>query len=340
LALLPAAQAQFNCTTHDNSVAITGYAGPGGAVTIPATIHGLPVTAIGDSAFSGAGLTGVAMPDSVTNIGDYAFVGCSSLAAVAIGNHVTRIGDAAFSACWSLTNVAIPDSVTRLGDNAFDHCSSLTAVTIGNHVTTIGQSAFACCYSLADVSIPDRVADIGAMAFEGCGALSTLTIGGGVTNIGAGAFDNCANLTSLTLPKSLASIGNNAFAGCASLRGIYFLGNAPGIGVAADNVLSGGGNPTVYYLPGTTGWGPTFAGFPTVLWNPRMRTDDPGSGFRSNGVGFTITASPNIVVVVEASTDLANWSPLAQLTLTGGSSHWSDPQWTNYPSRFYRLRSP
>ena len=49
-----------------------------------------------------------------------------------------------------------------------------------------------------------------------------------------------------------------------------------------------------------------------------------------------------MVIVVEACTDLANptWSPLATNTLTGGSFYFSDPQWANHPSRFYRLRSP
>jgi hypothetical protein len=46
--------------------------------------------------------------------------------------------------------------------------------------------------------------------------------------------------------------------------------------------------------------------------------------------------------VVEASTDLINptWSPVNTNTLTDGSSYFSDPDWTNYATRFYRLRSP
>ena len=49
-----------------------------------------------------------------------------------------------------------------------------------------------------------------------------------------------------------------------------------------------------------------------------------------------------LVIVVEASADLANpfWTPVGTNTLTGGSSYFSDPEWTNYPARFYRLRSP
>jgi hypothetical protein len=63
---------------------------------------------------------------------------------------------------------------------------------------------------------------------------------------------------------------------------------------------------------------------------------------RANGFGFNITGTTNIPVVVEACTNLANpiWIPLQTCTLTNGSIHFSDPGWTNYRGRFYRLRSP
>ena len=47
LALPAAVQAQFTYTTNNGSITITGYTGQGGAVTIPDTINGLPVTDIG-----------------------------------------------------------------------------------------------------------------------------------------------------------------------------------------------------------------------------------------------------------------------------------------------------
>ena len=58
--------------------------------------------------------------------------------------------------------------------------------------------------------------------------------------------------------------------------------------------------------------------------------------------GFNITGDSNMVVVVEVCTNLSNpaWQPVQTNTLTGGTSNFSDPQWTNYPGRFYRLRSP
>ena len=68
-----------------------------------------------------------------------------------------------------------------------------------------------------------------------------------------------------------------------------------------------------------------------------------GFGVRTHQFGFTITGTPNLVVVVEACTNPAShsWSSVHTNTLTGGCSCFSDPQWTtNYPARFYRVRSP
>ncbi len=67
-----------------------------------------------------------------------------------------------------------------------------------------------------------------------------------------------------------------------------------------------------------------------------------GVGVRTNRFGFTITGSSGQVIVVEACTNLASpaWFPVRTNTLTGGSSYFSDPEWTNYRGRFYRLRSP
>jgi len=63
---------------------------------------------------------------------------------------------------------------------------------------------------------------------------------------------------------------------------------------------------------------------------------------QNNQFGFNIAGSSNLVIVVEASTNLSDpvWQPIQTNTLTGGSVYFSDPQWTNYPGRYYRLRSP
>ena len=91
-------------------------------------------------------------PYSVTSIGSYAFLGCSSLTSVTIPNSVTSIDVGAFSSCSSLTSVTIPNSVTSIGSWAFRDCSSLTYVTIGNSVTCIDENAFQGCSNLTSIN--------------------------------------------------------------------------------------------------------------------------------------------------------------------------------------------
>ena len=95
-------------------------------------------------------LTYIIIPNSVTNIGEFAFYNCKNLTSVNIPNGVTSIGYNAFAGT-SLTSVNIPNSVTSIGRFAFNRCSSLTSVTI-NGVTSIGSSAFGDCNNLTSVT--------------------------------------------------------------------------------------------------------------------------------------------------------------------------------------------
>jgi hypothetical protein len=307
LLLLPIAEGRaqdFTYTNTNGTITITGYTGPGGNVIIPGTINGLPVTSIGDEAFwLSTSLTGITISDSVTNIGRFAFGNCISLADLTIGKGVTTIGLGAFNVCRSLTNVTIPDSVLNLEDGYY----------------TVG----------------------GGGAFYYCTSLTNVTVGNSVTNIGDSAFWFCNSLTNITIPRSVLRLGAHAFESCAGLEGVYFQGNAPSAGPPADSVFANDNKPTVYYLPGTSGWGSTFAGISAVLWNPLVEVDDASFGLSQNRFGFNITGTPNIPLVIEATTNLAaQWVPLQSSTLTNGRIYFSDAQWTNYPSRLYRIRSP
>jgi len=70
--------------------------------------------------------------------------------------------------------------------------------------------------------------------------------------------------------------------------------------------------------------------------------NEPSMGVRSNGFGFTISWATNVSVVVEACTNLAApvWVPVWTNSLTNGCCGFCNPEWTNYPGRFYRVSSP
>jgi hypothetical protein len=242
--------------------------------------------------------------------------------------------------------VTIDSGVSSIGEYAFYDCASLTNITIPNSVTSIGDGAFENCDDLTSVIIPDSVTSIANLTFDYCISLTNITISDSVTSIGDGAFEYCFNLTSVIIPKSMTSIEGWAFAYCSSLTQIYFQGNAPSLGNAVvfvqDLSLT-----NVYYLPGTTGWAEFLAitGRSGALWflpNPTILNFEPNFGVQKNNFGFTLSWATNTSVVVEACTNLSNpnWQPVQTNTLTTGSAYFSDSQWTNYPSRYYRLRSP
>ena len=183
------------------------------------------VTEIGDYAFHNfLELKKINIPNSVTRIGEGAFYLCSSLVGITIPNSVTSIGNKAFFECSSLTNITIPESVTSIEEDAFCDCSSLTSITIPNGVTSIESGAFRRCSSLTNITIPKSVISIGIGAFDNCNSLTNITIPEGVTSIGKKTFIYCSSLTSITIPDSVTSIGRSAFYNCSSLTNITYNG--------------------------------------------------------------------------------------------------------------------
>lgn len=156
-----------------------------------------------------------------------------------------------------------------------------------------------------------------------------------VVSLSGGAYTGNPMIRTLTIPGGINYIGAGACGNLVNLADVFFLGNAPGVDPA---VFEGDPNATAYYLPGATGWSSTFGGLPAVLWNPTSQAP----GVRNNQFSFNITGATNLPIVVEASTDLTSgaWTPLQTCTLTNGLLQFGDSDWSNHPSRFYRIGLP
>lgn len=131
---------------------ITSYTGSASTVTIPRSVSGTAVTAIGRQAFmNNTTVTSVTMPSGITSIGLQAFSGCSSLSSVTMPSTLNSIGMAAFYGCTSLRSVSIPSGTQSIGDEAFASCSELKTITIPDSVTSIADDAFDGCDGLTIV---------------------------------------------------------------------------------------------------------------------------------------------------------------------------------------------
>jgi hypothetical protein len=308
---------------------------------------GTNVTTIGSLAFACCtNLTGLVIPDSVTNLSRSAFDSCSSLAQVSMGNGVIGIGDSVFWSCTGITNIMIPNQVNSIGNDVFWFCTNLSNIAIGDGLTNIGTNVFNWCLGLNGITVDPAnsyYSSEGGVLFDKSqttliqypiGEGSSYNVPDGITNIGQSAFSDC-NVTVVTLPDSITMISSSAFDDCDGLTSLYFRGNAPSVDSTAFYYVS---NAIVYYLPGTTGWVATYGGFPTTLWLPQAQA----SGVATNQFGFNINWASGQTVVVEACTNLSStdWQPVQTNVLSSDSAYFSDPQWANYPGRFYRLRSP
>ena len=150
---------------------------------------------IGNKAFFDTKLMSIEIPNTVTNIGEQAFLGCSILDEITIPNSCTNIGQYAFYICNNLSSVNLSNSITNINDYTFSGCS-LDSIDIPNSVKTIGSHAFEFC-NLESLVISDSLRFIGPSAFSSNYNLVDIKVGISVDSIGTGAFSSCPNLQSI-----------------------------------------------------------------------------------------------------------------------------------------------
>ena len=212
-----------------------------GAVSIPATLGGLPVRKIGDEAFEGcSGITSVSIPATVEEIGGDAFLKCSSL-----------------------SSVAIPAATSRIEPNAFNWCDSLASFSVasGNATYRIrdgmlyrGSSVLVRCPPAKSgaVSVPSGTEKIEECAFAGCSRVTSVSLPEGLKTVEWDVFWNCSALASLSLPASLG-VMEDTFSGCSSIASFSVAAGNAAFQAKGGVLFSKDGTKLLRYPPAKPG---------------------------------------------------------------------------------------
>ncbi len=242
---------EYEYTLLNNEVRLDKYIGSGGDITIPTSIRGIPVTAIGDRCFSdynspaGREVTSVIIPGTVKEIGEQAFAQSKKIEKVVVNEGVTTIKRQAFSNMDKLTSIQLPNSAAKNlseSKSVFIYCDSLTHVTLPQGMTAIPYHMFEGCSNLRSVSMPATIQVIDEWAFFECD-LRSVEIPRDTQRIAKEAFSMNENLQKLTfagnklteieklafwqtdiqgvvmLPTSLKTLDNWVFGHCDDLTG-------------------------------------------------------------------------------------------------------------------------
>ncbi|MBR4902626.1 MAG: SUMF1/EgtB/PvdO family nonheme iron enzyme [Victivallales bacterium] len=271
--------AVFEYTVADNQITITGVVECSKELSIPSTIDGMPVTAIGNRAFSNRqDITTITIPESVATIGDDAMVGCKSLESIHVNEsnpyYATEDGVLfskdkstliAYPSGKKDKYVAIPDGVTSINKNAFDDCSSIQCIALPNSCILL-SNCFSGCNQLVSVQVDadnSHYTSIDGVLFSKSMKELVLypagkpeesySIPNGIETIKEHAFANAGNLTTVILPASVQAIGEDAFTGCTALKELVFMGSKPSF-YLLDGDIRCFDSPATFFVPQGKGW--------------------------------------------------------------------------------------
>jgi hypothetical protein len=269
----------------------------------------------------------------------------TALLKAAIGSSVFLVALSVQSQFTYWTNSGTITIMRYVGSNSV---VSTPATVGGLPVVALGNSVFG-AEEVKNVLIAEGVTNFGSAVFSRSG-IEDVLLPNSLVGLGDSTFYYCSNLTEITIPANVRRIGGRAFQNCTALTAVYFKGNAPSID---ETAFFGATNVTLYTLPGTAGWDTALAGLasgfiptsalvPHAIWRPQIESTNASLGIRTNVFGFTINWASGMPVAVDASPDLVApvWTPIQTNILTSDSFYFSDPQWTNYATRFYRVRWP
>lgn len=189
-----------------------------------------PITRIGEAAFyeeENHSLKSITLPNSVIELGSWAFDSCIYMEQVTLSNRLKTIGDAAFSSCSKLKEISLPESLTTIGEAAFFGCN--------------GMSGYYGKFASEDNRC--LVIDNVLLHFAPKG-LTEYVIPDGVTTIAFAAFYESTKLQNVTIPTSITSIEDWAFYYCENLKSVYCKPTTPPtLGEGVFDNYDGGDKP-------------------------------------------------------------------------------------------------
>lgn len=196
--------------------------------------------------FRGTKITNVIFPQTLEEIGEYAFYDCNSLMCeISLPASLKRIGQHAFESSAIRGNLSLPEGLEDIGSGAFAQCSGLTGSlkipqgikVIKNHsfsstgfngnlvlpdgLVEIGSSAFSDTHLKGDINIPSTVTIIGSHAFYSSRFTGTVNIPKELITLGSAAFGECQWLTgTIEIPKNIISVPSSLCYGCRQIKGV------------------------------------------------------------------------------------------------------------------------
>ncbi len=167
------------------------------------------VKTIGYKAFSGTGIVSVTLPESLIEIGNYAFSDSSSyFTTINMPNNITRIGSYAFDGCHKLKITSLPENLIELGADAFMNCQAITISSVPKSLKRLGSSVFFGCYGITNFTFHEDIEEVGYTCFDACKNLTTVTFKGKPNKIYKNSFDRCERLTRIYVPWSEGEVAD------------------------------------------------------------------------------------------------------------------------------------
>ena len=152
----------------------------------------------------------------VTQIADYAFMGCNGLKKVILPDSITYIGIQSFGGCYDLEEINMPKSLAIIEARAFESTNlKIKKLEFSENLIYIGNNGFWGVESLEEITLPNSLTSVGNYVFSQCKNLKQIHSFGGLTEIPECMFSRCTSLKSVNL-NGIVSIGEQGFSSCTS----------------------------------------------------------------------------------------------------------------------------